>query len=455
MKEDYLDLMIVKSNKLIESKNHFSLIQQRIMSLALAKIPKDQEAFQWMNFGYADLFPEGSKIGGSQYKLVKSAIANMGSLSIFIQLENGKWHSIPFLQARGDDKTKIIEIKFVEDARDLLLNLKGNFTKYLVRSISKFESSYSFKIYELCKQYLKVGSRTCSVIFLRQRLGLLVNFEDKGQTEEELESLLSRGRIKTKYALFNNFNKRILEIAQQEINEHSDIHIEYEKVKKGTSVVAIKFLISKNASAGDETLTELAEEVQEGSDSVTKDISYEEVSGKEKYVDALMEQKKDKIKNPSAYKNTLMNSEALEKEYQQKQEENIRAQQEAEQENRLKLQEELIRQMEVRYGEEYKNVRVPYCKMAGESPGLIMEFRDWYAQHGSTTDKRSILEQIDNGNLSSSAWIKFGTFMIQKQGTAYEKQYFLSPNPKPWMEMKLKEHQQEQESNNKFNFSGF
>ncbi|BDD02491.1 replication initiation protein [Persicobacter psychrovividus] len=457
MKEEYLDLMIVKSNSLIESKNYFSLTQQRIISLALAQIPKGQEKFEWMNFPFNDLYPKGSKIGGTQYKAVKQAIRTMGSLSIFIQKESGEWHNIPFLQARGNDKTRLIEIKFVDDARDLLLNLSGNFTKYLLRSVSMFESSYSFRIYELCKQHLFKGQRECTMAFLRQRLGLLVAFEDKGYKDEEIEAMLSSGKVKTKYGLFNNFNKRILEVAQAEINKHSDIWITYEKVKRGKTIHAIKFFIKPNPNNEHEESTEPV--LKQKARGITVDTTFEEVQSKSDYADQVIAEKGSMVKNTEAYKNKLMKDESFDKEYQEKQQEVEKEKRQKERSKQQKEQQVAMTEWENAYGEEYKKVRVPYCKMAGTNRDLIKSFRAWYQEKGSIIDKQKILDQIDKRELSSAAWLKFGTFMIEQQGSDYERKFFLRANPKPWIEFMIqemaKEQQKEETVQGTFDFSGF
>lgn len=71
----------------------------------------------------------------------------------------------------------------------------------------KLNSSYAVRIYELLKQYQNIDKRVMSLEDLRDYLG--INIEE--------------------YKRFTNFEIRILKVAKKEINESTDIIIDYEK----------------------------------------------------------------------------------------------------------------------------------------------------------------------------------------------------------------------------------
>ncbi|BDD02390.1 replication initiation protein [Persicobacter psychrovividus] len=446
MKQEYLDLVIVKSNKLIESKNHFSVIQQRIMSIAFGMLRPDQEKFEWIHIPYLDLFDTKTKKGGSQYQIVKDALREMSALSIFIQQDNGLWESVPFLQAAGDDVAKTVKVRFVENARDLLLNLTGNFTKYLVKSISKFESSYSFKVYELCKQYVRLKEREETLLFLRERLGVLRGYEDTAAGRRRLQQDHEENKLNTLYPEFRDFNAKILKVAQREINKHSDIYIEYEKIRQGRSVTSIKFKIRLNqANIEEEDVVNVS--VQKGQSiqaaaptppTKTIDIPHQEILSKEEYANQYVEQQKS-VKNPSAYKSKLMKDPNFDEQY-QKVAKQTQSKKKAEIAKSEKQQEEqLVEKLKAEYGEEFKNIRVPYCEMANENVSLLDDFLEWLNANYSGVDRRRLLERVGERELQKSDWIKFGTFMINRQGTEYEKRFFMNADPKLYIQMRLAE----------------
>ena len=54
--------------------------------------------------------------------------------------------------------------------------------------------------------------------------------------------------VKEKFKQYIEFEKYLLLIAQREINEKSDIHFEFERIKPSRKIEGIKFIISKNKS---------------------------------------------------------------------------------------------------------------------------------------------------------------------------------------------------------------
>ena len=87
----------------------------------------------------------------------------------------------------------------------------------------QFTSIHAIRIYELLKQYQNIRERVISIPEIKECCGVI-----------------------DKLKKYNNFEKKILLIAKREINEKSDISFEFERIKDGRKIVAIKFLISKN-----------------------------------------------------------------------------------------------------------------------------------------------------------------------------------------------------------------
>ena len=97
------------------------------------------------------------------------------------------------------------------------------YTKYRLKNITDLNSEYSLKLYEILKQYEKIGERTCNL--------------------EELKKFLG---VEKQYYRYYNLKKRILLITQKEINEKTDISLKFEEIKEGRSIKAIRFYIKAN-----------------------------------------------------------------------------------------------------------------------------------------------------------------------------------------------------------------
>lgn len=94
------------------------------------------------------------------------------------------------------------------------------FTKYLLSQTATLKSAYSVRLYELLTQWREAGkTHLFKLEVFRSQLGLGVN----------------------EYKKMNDFKKRILDLAVNEINEKTDLKISYEQEKAGRKILGFKF----------------------------------------------------------------------------------------------------------------------------------------------------------------------------------------------------------------------
>jgi len=110
----------------------------------------------------------------------------------------------------------------------LVLNLTENFTKFKLRDVYQFRSALTWKLYEMLKQWAAAGRWSAELDEIRTSLG-----------------------IPGKYPEWYDFKRRILDAPIKEINQLSDIIVDYEKQKCSRSVSGVTFFIklkSENAT---------------------------------------------------------------------------------------------------------------------------------------------------------------------------------------------------------------
>jgi plasmid replication initiation protein len=112
--------------------------------------------------------------------------------------------------------------------RPFLLELKKNFTKYPLVYIPKLRSSYSIRLYELLYQYKTIGWRTIELDALQRMVG-------------------------SDYELYGDFKRKVIGIAQRDLEEHTDIKFDYDELKTSRKVTAIKFTILSNTPQSKDT----------------------------------------------------------------------------------------------------------------------------------------------------------------------------------------------------------
>ena len=120
-----------------------------------------------------------------------------------------------------DYKKGVVTFEIPLLLKPFLLELKRNFTMYPLLYIPKLKSSYSIRLYELLYQYKSIGHRTFELEDLQKKVG-------------------------SEYDLYGDFKRKVLGIAQRDLEEHTDIRFEYKEIKNVRKVSALKFSIIAN-----------------------------------------------------------------------------------------------------------------------------------------------------------------------------------------------------------------
>lgn len=230
-KRDYL---VVKGNELIQ-QNRFELSLQEQKTVAfICSMIKPIEAMDKANgvpfqLEYEFNIRDYCKVcgidydNGKNYADVKEVLKHLRDRSMWLTLENGSETLVGWLaKVTTNKRSGIAKIKLDEDLVPYLFDLGQKFTQYQLYNILAMKSAFSVRIYELLKSYAFQKSKTFDL--------------------DELKRLLSVDNIKS-YVRFPDFRRYVLEKAQEEINELTDININFEPITKGRKVIKVKFRI--------------------------------------------------------------------------------------------------------------------------------------------------------------------------------------------------------------------
>lgn len=118
-----------------------------------------------------------------------------------------------------------VTLSFDPALKPFLLELRANFTSADISNFSNLASFYSMKLYELLKQYEKIGVRRFTL--------------------EELRYILTVG---IKYPLYADFKRRVIDFARDELRDKTDIRFDYSEETIRRRVIALTFTIKHNPS---------------------------------------------------------------------------------------------------------------------------------------------------------------------------------------------------------------
>lgn len=218
---------VVKGNELIQ-KNRFelSLTEQKTIAFICSMIKKSDNAPYQLEYEFN--IRDYCKVcgidyaGGKNYKNIKATLKHLSDRSMW--LDDGESETLmrwlSYVRINKNSEKVFIEID--RTIAPFLFELKEKFTKYQLYNILAMKSAFSVRIYELLKSYAYQKNKTFDL--------------------EELKRLLEVENVKS-YVRFPDFRRKVLEKAQEEINELTDLNISYKPITKGKKVIKIEFQI--------------------------------------------------------------------------------------------------------------------------------------------------------------------------------------------------------------------
>ncbi len=226
--------IIRKANELVEARYRFDIWEMRVFAKMLMSIEHDDKDFSKYNIHINELLRDFNLVNaGDNYTAVKEAVQKLQTKIIEIEKdtpEGVKWFSTPLLiSTEGFKNTQdgnYISVQFHPTLKPFLIELKERYLQYDISNLWGLSSMYSIRIYELLKQYERIGKRHFDVENLRVILGL-----------EE-----------TEYKLYGHFKDKIVLKAQRDLLEVTDISFTFTEEKRSRKVVGLTFFIATNTA---------------------------------------------------------------------------------------------------------------------------------------------------------------------------------------------------------------
>nr|WP_185156565.1 replication initiation protein RepM [Psychrobacter sp. MES7-P7E] len=221
--------LVVKDNALIQASYTLDLAEQRLILLAIIEARNTKQGITQDTLleihasSYAKQFNINDK---TAYTVVKDASKGLFDRYVTYHDKNPKNGKDRSFHCRWIDKTGIepdsgiVYIRFTSDVIPLITRLESHFTSYEIDKVANLTSSYAIRLYEI-----------------------LISWREVGKTPKyEIDDLRSKLGVEPKqYKQMCNFKSRVLELAIDQINQHTDITAKYEQYKRGRVITAISF----------------------------------------------------------------------------------------------------------------------------------------------------------------------------------------------------------------------
>lgn len=223
-------LQVKKANFLVPLEESVSKPAQLLASYLVASLPNtvvESETLPKLRFSYTELRNAINADGRQRVNKVKD-IMELGvelQRCVLFYEDNVSERTVTWLiEQERTKKDNVFTYSLHPGLRKYLINLEKHFTRYnyLFRVCL---NAHAMKMYEILKMYQYLGQVTLHI-------------------EDDLKPSLG---LSGKYSKIYEFKRRVLSVAQKEIEKYTDIRFEYEESEKvGKTPIALTFYIYPN-----------------------------------------------------------------------------------------------------------------------------------------------------------------------------------------------------------------
>lgn len=235
--EDSKNNIIKKHNDLV-NKARYSLSESgiKLVSMLIAMIRTDDETFQEYHIKVSEFTKLKGSNSKNDYEMVHSIIKEL--LSCPIKIGNLQANFIASGEYKEGEAVAVFEIS--QKMKPYLLQLQKDFLEYNIKDILSLRSSYVIRLYELIiqewKQYKNYNKNAKSFTF-----------------DIEITKMRELFEIPNAYQ-YSHLKERVIDKAQQQFKEKTNITFDYEEYKIGRAVKRLKITVRENNKGSNDIL---------------------------------------------------------------------------------------------------------------------------------------------------------------------------------------------------------
>ncbi|MPM06799.1 hypothetical protein SDC9_53102 [bioreactor metagenome] len=219
--------LVVKSNQLVQALQSLTLAETRVIQLAIVdarETGKGLDSATPLELNAARFAKAFNISNDAAYLALTEAEDSLFKRQFTIVNDDGTPTKSRWIQdanyRKGEGKILITFTRVVVDHVTKIDGAELYFTSYYLKQTANFSSVYAIRLYELLMQWKSIyRTPVYELKKIRGQLGIEEN----------------------QYSRMESFKRRVLHVAIEQINESSDILVEYTQHKQGRSISGFSF----------------------------------------------------------------------------------------------------------------------------------------------------------------------------------------------------------------------
>lgn len=215
----------IRNDGIVAKQTPMTMQEARLLRLVIMQVSKMDEDFMEYE---ASIFEIVDLIGGSYQNIhneIKNICERLASQKIAVRTgENWSFRPWMALIEYRDGKIKLALNKYV---KPYVIEFDDLFTQYEMNDVMQLKSYYALRIYEI----LKMKYTSC--------------YKNKNIFDFTIEELREMTSTENKFKQTGIWRLRVIDIAEQEINEKTDLIVHVEPIKKSRKYIGFRFKVSE------------------------------------------------------------------------------------------------------------------------------------------------------------------------------------------------------------------
>lgn len=220
-------LPVVMDKGLVQARFSMDLWERRLMYACMSKLKRTDEKFPMISFTLSEIAKllDIDSLPATEYTAIKKAAKKLVTRIVEIE-EQGKYEIYNWVSYfKLDTKSNEISMQFNEYMKPHLLDLLENkgYTKFLLKFAMPLGSTYAQRFYEMFRCLVYEG-------------------QPKAVQRVDLQELRKKLEVENKHKNFGQFRLKVLDVAEREINQKTDIYISFKDIRRHNQGRAVEAL---------------------------------------------------------------------------------------------------------------------------------------------------------------------------------------------------------------------